>query len=136
MILVLITIVLWIIYGVSAYKRDTYYSRGDYYWRCDTCATVSIILASLFSAVCIIVALCCRVGADNRIAQNDIQYKSLCKRLEIINSDYEDVSKSDVIADVAEWNKNVVDCKYWANNPWTSWLCSQEVADHLQMIEY
>ena len=40
---------------------------------------------------------------------NNIEYESLCNRLEIINSDYEDMSKSDVIKDVSEWNKMVLE---------------------------
>ena len=53
----------------------------------------------------------------------------------IRKDEYEDVSKSDVIKDISEWNKKVYSCKHWANNPWTSWFYSKRVADSLEMIE-
>ena len=83
-------------------------------------------------AICIIIA---HIGVDATIEENRIEYESLCERYEIINSEYEDVSKSDVIKDIAEWNKNVYSEKHWAYNPWTSWFYSKRVADELQMIE-
>ena len=52
-----------------------------------------------------------------------------------ITSEYEDVSKSDVIKDIAEWNKNVYSEKHWAYNPWTSWFYFKRVADDMKMIE-
>ena len=75
----------------------------------------------------------CGVGAT--IEQNRIEYESLCNRVEMISSDYEDVSKSEVIKDVAEWNKRVYSYKYWAYNPWTSWFYSRRIADELETIE-
>lgn len=75
----------------------------------------------------------CVVGAT--IEQNRIEYESLCNRVEVISSDYEDVSKSEVIKDVAEWNKRVYSYKYWAYNPWTSWFYSRRIADELETIE-
>ncbi len=75
----------------------------------------------------------CGVGAT--IEQNRIEYESLCNRVEVIPSDYEDVSKSEVIKDVAEWNKRVYSYKYWAYNPWTSWFYSRRIADELETIE-
>ena len=83
-------------------------------------------------AVCIIIA---HVGVDATIEENRIEYKSLCQRYEIVTSEYEDVSKSDVIKDIAEWNKKVYSTKHWAYNPWTNWFYSKRVADELKMIE-
>ena len=85
---------------------------------------------------CIIGIICAHVGENKNIEINNIEYESLCNRLEIINSDYEDMSKSDVIKDVSEWNKMVLEKKYWAKNPWTSWFFSQKVVDDLKYIEY
>lgn len=75
------------------------------------------------------------VGVSATIAKNQIEYESLCERQELISSEYEDVSKSDVIKDIAEWNKTVYSYKHWANNPWTSWFCSKKIADNMEMIE-
>lgn len=85
---------------------------------------------------CIIGIICAHVGENKNIEMNNIEYESLCNRLEIINSDYEDMSKSDVIKDVSEWNKMVLEKKYWAKNPWTSWFFSQKVVNELKYIEY
>lgn len=85
---------------------------------------------------CIIGIICAHVGENKNIEMNNIEYESLCNRLEIINSNYEDMSKSDVIKDVSEWNKMVLDKKYWSKNPWTSWFFSQKVVDNLKYIDY
>ena len=106
--------------------------------RNDTVEVIALLLwiIGLIIAVTMeffIIAAQCGVGAT--IEQNRIEYESLCNRVEVISSDYEDVSKSEVIKDVAEWNKRVYSYKYWAYNPWTSWFYSRRIADELEMIE-
>lgn len=88
--------------------------------------------AAVAMAFIIIFAHC---GVSATIERNRISYESLCKRNEIISSNYEDVSRSEVIKDVAEWNKSVYSYKYWAYNPWTNWFYSKRIADELEMIE-
>ncbi len=83
--------------------------------------------------LCIIIIA--HIGVDAQIEENRIEYNALCQRYEIITSEYEDVSKSDVIKDIAEWNKKVYSTKHWAYNPWTNWFYSKRVADDLKMIE-
>jgi hypothetical protein len=75
------------------------------------------------------------VGVDATIAENQIEYESLCERKELISSEYEDVSKSGIIKDIAEWNRDVHSYQYWAYNPWTSWFYSRKIADSMEMIE-
>jgi len=94
--------------------------------------TVGGGLAAFIMVICI---ACAHVGVDAVIEENRIEYESLCQRYEIVTSEYEDVSKSDVIKDIAEWNKDVYSYKHWANNPWTSWFYSKRVADSVEMIE-
>ena len=89
-------------------------------------------LIAFIMAICII---CAHVGVDAVIEENRIEYESLCQRYEIVTSEYEDVSKSDVIKDIAEWNKKVYSTKHWAYNPWTNWFYSKRIADELKMIE-
>ena len=101
----------------------------------DTPALISMI-GFIFLIGCIIGILCAHVGENKNIEMNNIEYESLCQRLEIVNSDYEDMSKSDVIKDVSEWNKMVLEKKYWSKNPWTSWFFSQKVVDELKYIDY
>lgn len=83
----------------------------------------------------VICIICAHVGVDARIEENRIEYEALCERQEIVESEYEDVSKSDVIKDIAEWNKKVYSQKHWSSNPWTSWFYSKRVADDMKMIE-
>ena len=94
--------------------------------------TVGGGFATFIMVVCIIYA---HIGVGATIEENRIEYEALCERQEIVESEYEDVSKSDVIKDIAEWNKKVYSTKHWANNPWTSWFYSKRIADELEMIE-
>lgn len=95
-----------------------------------------IILAGIITfATCVILIIGGHICIDMRIEKNRVQHDSLCKRLEIVTTEYEDVSKSDVIKDIAEWNKEVLEEKYWAYNPWTNWFHSKRVADNMQYIE-
>jgi hypothetical protein len=75
------------------------------------------------------------IGTSNAIEMNRIQYESLIQRREAINSGYEDVSKSDVIKDIAEWNSTVQSTRYWTYNPWTNWFWPKRVADNMKFIE-
>ena len=128
MILTIIAI-LMIPVGVWMVRKDKYegvvYGIGLLFTVCGG-------LIAFITAICIIIA---HVGVDATIEENRIEYESLCERYEIVTSEYEDVSKSDVIKDIAEWNKDVYSYKHWANNPWTSWFYSKRVADNMKMIE-
>lgn len=128
MILTLIQIA-FIVVGLVAYKLDRY---GDFdfdFWGVLT-ATFGII--SLIISIVIIIMS--HALAGKTIYNNQIYYDSLCKRLEVVQSDYEDVSKSVVIADIAEWNKEVYNTKYWAESPWTNWFNPREIADNMDYI--
>ena len=92
------------------------------------------MLCVIFIGTSIVIIITSHALAPKTIRENTIKYESLCKRLEIINSDYEDVSKSDVIADIAEWNSFVYNEKYWAYSPWTNWYNPKEIADNLDYI--
>ena len=128
MILTIIAI-LMIPVGVLMVRKDKY--EGVVYV-IGLLFTVCGGLIAFVMAVCII---CAHVGVDAIIEENRIEYESLCQRYEIVTSEYEDVSKSDVIKDIAEWNKDVNSYKHWAYNPWTNWFYSKRVADDMKMIE-
>ena len=90
---------------------------------------------ALAGVIMLVIIVLAHVGVDAQIEENRIEYEALCERLKIVDSEYEDVSKSDVIKDVADWNKNVYSYKHWAYNPWTNWFYSKRVVDELEMIE-
>lgn len=94
------------------------------------------VLGCIAMIACITIIICQHAETTTRINNNKIQYESLQKRLEIVNSEYEDVSKSDVIKDIANWNQEVYDYNYWNNNPFTNWMYSDKVADSYKYIEY
>ena len=128
MILTIIALIVTVVGIVMLWKCD-YYGIGN---GIGLLFTVGGGLIAFLMAVCIIIA---HVGVDAQIEENRIEYKSLCQRYENVTSEYEDVSKSDVIKDIAEWNKKVYRTKHWAYNPWTSWFYSKRVADDMKMIE-
>jgi hypothetical protein len=88
--------------------------------------------AFLIGSLIIIIAV--HATADISIQKNKMQYEGLCKRYEIVNSDYEDVSKSDVISDITAWNMYVYNTEYWSENPWTNCFNPKKIADNLNYI--
>lgn len=93
------------------------------------------ILAGMALIIFVSMIISAHVFDSKKIADNKMEYEALCKRVEIINSNYEDVSKSDIIKDVAKWNKKVYSEKYWGKNIWTSWFYDQDVVDELEYID-
>ncbi len=128
MILTIITL-LAIAIGVAMIRNDKY--EGIVYGE----GLLVTICGGLIAFIMAIVIICAHVGVDAVIEENRIEYESLCQRYEIVTSEYEDVSKSDVIKDISEWNKKVYGYKHWAYNPWTNWFYSKRVADDMKMIE-
>lgn len=102
----------------------------------DALSHFSFILGIIGLIICGLLILITHTGVDAQIRSNQIEYESLCDRIDIINSDYEDISKSDVIKDVADWNERVNRALYWSQNPWTSWFYSQREVSELKFIEY
>ena len=95
---------------------------------------VNTFLGSICLIISIIVIIVSHITAPKIIQENKLEYDGLCKRYEIIKSEYEDVSKSDVIADITEWNIEVYNTKYWTDNLWTNWFNPKEIADNLNYI--
>ena len=99
------------------------------------CGFGATVVGTFVAIVMVFLIIMAHVGVDVTIEKNRIKYESLCKRYELITSEYEDVSKSDIIKDVTEWNLSVYSEKHWANNPWTNWFYSKRLADSVEMIE-
>jgi hypothetical protein len=131
MIITLITIVVFVlgIFGYILYERDIIPWEYKGYILC-TVFIAAIIIAIELS---IIISQHCTVNKD--IYEYNLERESIVKQVECISSDYEDVSKATVIANVYDWNKEVYNTKYWAKNLWTSWFYSQKFVDSLEYIE-
>lgn len=93
-----------------------------------------VVLCSFVLSVLLIVTIITHATANKTIQQNKMDYDGLCKRYEIVKSEYEDVSKSDVIADITAWNIEVYNTKYWTENLWTNWFNPKSIADNLEYI--
>lgn len=105
----------------------------------DTFLIATGAIAAVFGAIAIFISLCIFVtvhcNENYEIEKAKIEYDGLVNRLEIINSEYEDVSKSDVVSDITEWNSKVYSRKYWTENKWTNWYNSKKYADSLNYID-
>ena len=89
--------------------------------------------AGLFFALLII--FFAHTNINYQIEQERIEYEGLCKKIEAIQSDYEDVSKIDVIEEATDQNKYVEKCRYYNNNIWTSWFYSDKYVNSLKTID-
>ena len=101
----------------------------------DIICAVLIILSITGLVICIPTIAIEQCNTEKKICSKQIEYESLIKQCQIISSEYEDVSKANVIQNVYEWNKEVYDAKYWADNPWTNWFWNQRVVDSLKYID-
>lgn len=100
----------------------------------DMLGAILSIFGSIFLFTSIMIIIVSHSFVDNDIQKNKIEYEGLCKRYEIVKSEYEDVSKSDVIGDITAWNMKVYNTKYWTENPWTNWFYPRKIADNLYYI--
>lgn len=127
MIITFIFIVMVLI-GFILIKSWNYYNDGE------MIGEILVLFGSVLLSISLIAIIMSHATANNEIQKNKIEYEGLCKRYEIIKSEYEDVSKSDVIADITAWNKRVYNTKYWTKNPWTNWFNPKKIANNLEYI--
>lgn len=90
--------------------------------------------------VTLIIAFCAISNNDaeneKTIHENYIKYQGLCRELELLEANDPEISKTDVMRDIIEWNDYVVEYKEGAESKWTYILYSQEVAENLQTIDF
>jgi hypothetical protein len=126
MIIMILLVILFIIGFIITRRHE--YDEVDFF------GIMMMLLSETAIIVCMIMIIYAHVSVEHKIAKDLMQYEGLCRRLEVIQSEYEDVSKSEVIKDVTEWNIEVYNSKYWANNPWTNWFYSRKRVEALQYI--
>ena len=125
--IITIVFVLMIIIGLIAIKIDKY---GDL----DVFGILMMVFGVIGLLLCIVIISIQHACVGKIIYSNQIYYDGLCKRLEVVQSDYEDVSKSQVIKDVSEWNMDVYNTKYWSESLWTNWFNPKDIADNMDYI--
>lgn len=104
------------------------------YLDADVLGLIFTSIGTTATITCLAIIITSHICAPKAIQTNKLEYEGLHKRYEIIKSDYEDVSRSQVIADITDWNTMVYNTKYWAENPWTNWFNPKDVADNLDYI--
>ena len=95
----------------------------------------SLVLGILMGAVIGLVAIANHTAVDNQIYKKQMEYESITRQLQIIDSEYEDVSKAEIIQKVYDWNTAVYQSKDCAKSPWTNWLYNKKYSDSLEYIE-
>ncbi len=109
---------------------------GRFYDEIELLGGLFIVFGLVFSTICIGKILFKGIGENRTIEQNRMTYESLQRRIEVVNSEYEDASRSDLIKDINEWNKKVYNKKYLAKSPWTNWFINQKIVDELEYIDF
>ena len=100
----------------------------------DFLGLIFTLVGTFATIIFLILIIATHIHAPKAIQTNKLEYEGLKKRYEIIKSDYEDVSRSQVIADITSWNIQVYNTKYWSESPWTNWFNPKDVADNLDYI--
>lgn len=96
---------------------------------------IAVSFGGVGLAICVCVIAVNHIFETQNIHSAEMKRESLVKQLEIISSDYEDVSKSKVIFKVYDWNSDVYDVKMYSENPVTSWFYSKKYVDSLKYID-
>lgn len=137
MIITLITLgVLIIGITIVILNEKTNIFLGRFYDEIELLGGLLIILGTVASIMCIGIILLKGIGEDRIIERNRMKYESIQRRIEVVNSEYEDASRSDLIKDINEWNEKVYDKKYWAKSSWTNWFFNQKIIDELEYIDF
>ena len=93
-------------------------------------------LGSITIFICLMVIICSHIDVDYDIHKAQLERESIIKQLEYIDSEYENVSKVEIIQKVYEWNQKVYREKRGSENLWINWFYSKKYADSLEYIEF
>lgn len=121
-------VMLCVSFAIILYTED----MGE--WLTILCS-IGIAVSILGLIICVPTIISAHCNTEKKIYSNNLEYESLVKQCQIISSNYEDISKATVIQKVYEWNAEIYDEKYWANNPWTNWFWNQKVVNSLEYID-
>lgn len=125
----LIVIILIVILAITVIYYNV--SKKDVDVLCISIGVIDTIILIL----CVLTIISTHIGTEVQIQNNKITYQSILDRANCIDTEYEDVSKSEIIKEIAEWNKEVNELKYLSNNLWFNWLFNKKVADNLEYID-
>lgn len=96
---------------------------------------VALVIGIIITVLCSLCMIINNSFADRNIYISKLERETIVKQLELIDTEYEDISKTEVIEKVKDWNIDVYKEKCRINNPWFNWLFSKKYADSLEYIE-
>ena len=97
---------------------------------------LSVTLGGVTILICLMCILCSHIDVDYDIHIAQLERDSIIKQLEYIDTEYENVSKVEIIQKVYEWNQKVYGEKRGSENLWINWFYSKKYADSLEYIEF
>lgn len=100
----------------------------------DTICAIGLAVSILGTIICVPNVIITHCNTNRKIYTKQLEYESLVKQYQAASSEYENISKVNVIKDVYKWNENVYDAKYWSNSLWTNWFFNQKVVESLEYI--
>lgn len=121
-----------IISGIAVYIYEER-EYGDGLFNLYTCS--SCMIGTIGLLTCIIVIIIAHTGVDNNIEINRIRRESIEQRYDALQSQCEDISDISVLQDIADWNIDVTNTRYWSNHPMTSWFYSKREVQSLELID-
>ena len=101
----------------------------------ETIGVLMAICGTLFSAILLIGILIVQVSAPMVRAQIDEEHKAIMYEIEVCRDDFGLLSK-DVIDEIAEWNQEIIEYKYYQNNPFFGKLMYPDVYGDKDIIDY
>lgn len=134
MIITLIGIGLLLIFAV-VYWLERYTKYYVYDGAVGCLATLSAIIGLIITLISVTLILCANINVDENIYTRQMEREKIIKQIEVVNSDYEDVSKTQVIESVYQWNEHVYIIKHNNENPWINWFFNDRYANSLEYID-
>jgi len=128
MILCLISIAL-IIFNIFCFWKSAKSCLRYNNW--ELSGMFSLALGVILILLLIVIKLSYCIGADASIykAQQEREAIIVTCNQSLQTNDLSIVDKQTLISSIYDWNSECYSQKYWANNLWTNWLCSQKIAD-------
>lgn len=131
MVITLLCILVTIVGTILHYK----FKNSWNYDSLDITGYVCMLLGGIATCIAVVAIIIGHTGVDISICKAHMQHESIIKQIECVNSEYEDITRSKVIAKAYNWNKIVYSAKYWSKSPFTNWFWSQEYVDSLEYID-
>lgn len=98
-------------------------------------AACGLFLGILAIIICVGMIIINHYNINRQIMLSNMERDKILHKIECIDSDYEDISKTDIIEEIYTWNKKCESYKHYSYSPWTNLLFSRKVADSLDYIE-